>query len=169
MYINEEPMYINFPFINDTIYFNLRNIFKSLNLNVRIVTKNDKTMNNYLKNDLLKPKPKCKKRNCSISNNKVCFRKNVVYEIKCMTCHEIYIGSTIQYLHERIEQHHTDTRSGIYQHKEKENHQTFEYKIIDQCQNEIKLRLSEGLNIYKMKPKLNKKHELLDALSYIKF
>ena len=84
-----------------------------------------------------------------------------------MACKKQYIGSTIQYYHDRMDQHHTDSRSGIFYHKDNEKHINYSYKIISQCQNEVKLRLTEGLLIYKNKPKLNRKHELLDALAYL--
>ena len=48
-----------------------------------------------------------------------------------------------------MEQHHTDQRSGIYQHKEAEQHNEYEYKILAKCENEIKLRITEGLLIEK--------------------
>ena len=145
----------------------MRNIFKSLNLNIRMITKNENTIRTYLKNDLFKTQQKCKKRNCLISNNKLCFKNNVVYQITCTTCNKIYIGSTIQYWHERITQHHSDTRSGIFYHKDNDGHNNFTYKIVAQCQDEVKLRLTEAILIHRHEPKLNRKHELVESLSYL--
>ena len=138
---------------------------------------------NTLRSNLSKTMPKfqyiCKKRNfCPINEFKLCHRTNVVYKIECKICKNFYIGSTSQYLHDRVEQHLSNKEGSVHQHLLQEhqlNDPTSKKKniivsIIFQCPSMKDLLPVEAIYTKPHIGKnylLNKKEELKDIICLI--
>jgi hypothetical protein len=86
-------------------------------------------------------------------------RSLVVYSLKCTTCGAEYIGKTERILCHRIKEHMNNTNSALKQHLEmnKDHHIDFEnVEILDNAENDTKLRIKELLHILSRGPELNK-------------
>ena len=104
-------------------------------------------------------------RNCSFPN--VCYNTSVVYEMKCLTCSQIYIGSTIRRLHHRLQEHLRNHSSSVWRHLQQclnvpplPIHEKLQIKILAKDNDAINLRIKEGLFIKQKKPQLNSREEL---------
>ena len=160
------PIYISVPFINDKFQSSLIKIFHTLDVPIRLVNRSTNTLRQAL-NKTNQPK-KCNKRSCHINNDKLCFRQYVVYSITCSICSMDYVGSTTQYLHNRISQHHSSSKSAIYEHSRQHNAPpSFQYKVLQQCSSLKQLLFMEAIIIQNSKPSLNRHHELSDVIQFL--
>ena len=95
----------------------------------------------------------------------------VVYHAKCTQCNsrQDYIGSSRQYLHERVKQHYTRPEEAIHLHNRATNHsgQNFSYKILAKCDTLKELLFTEAILIKKLQPTLNRRHEQEDVTRFI--
>ena len=101
---------------------------------------------------------------CIISNKNLCFAKNCIYQIECITCHLIYIGSTIRNLHDRVKEHVTRPASSIYKHfaahhKIDNINDSIRVTIIAKERDPVNLRLKEAHYISKLRPEINNREE----------
>ncbi|MEL7307825.1 MAG: reverse transcriptase domain-containing protein [Pseudomonadota bacterium] len=150
--------YLSFPFINDSINRKITKCFRREGLEVRLFHKTF-SLRNALKGKSCDNKT-CNKREC-ILKNELCLQKNVVYEIKCKKCFQIYIGSTIRPLHDRIHEHIINDRSSVKKHMGAcgSTQLDVEVKILDREPRKGNLRIREAFHINKHKPQLNAKEE----------
>lgn len=158
--INEEFVYLKFPFINDRINNMCRNLFHKLNLPIRLYDHS-----NTLRKSLSKKREhQCTLKECKMKN-KDCNTKNCVYQITC-SCGETYIGSTIRPLHIRYKEHLTNEQSPVYQHIKNKNKHTQTVKILSRENNITKLRIKEAYLIKSLRPTMNNKEERATPLLY---
>ena len=155
---NKTYSYFNVPYINDAINRRITKGFQREGLPVRLFHKN------FSLRSALKCKysnnTSCNKRDCILQNN-MCMRKNIVYQIKCNKCLEVYIGSTIRPLHDRISEHIKNDNSSVKKHMSicGSSCSNLEIKIIDRETRKGNLRIREAFHINKCKPRLNAKEE----------
>jgi hypothetical protein len=81
-----------------------------------------------------------------------------IYQIKCSTCGNLYIGETGRQLGTRIEEHKKIASSAIHEHIERTGHRIDwdNIKIIDKEQDTIKRKIKEAIHIKLKKPSLNR-------------
>jgi GIY-YIG catalytic domain len=147
-------IYFNVPYINDKIDRQISNIFREINLPVRLYRRS------YTLRNALRPKQNteiCQTRNCPL-NNLLCHRKNCVYQITCTKCKQIYIGSTIRPLHTRIKEHLTLKTSSVLTHH-KQCQAELTYNILATDNDAIKLRFKEAMLIHKHNASINNRAE----------
>ena len=166
---NVEFSYFNFPYINDGINRRIRNCFQREGLNVRLYHKTF-SLRSALKSKQTSIR-KCNKKDCNL-DNKLCFRKDVVYEVICNKCSNTYIGSTIRPLHDRIHEHLNNDNSSVKKHLERcgASSKTITVKILDQEKRKGSLRIREAFYINKLNPVLNNKEESsIDLILFYNF
>ena len=152
---NEEYMYFEFPYVNDTVDRRIRKIFKDIDLPVRLYRKSY-TLRNALRNTS-PPIDQCQMKNCTLRND-LCHVKNCVYQITCIRCQKKYIGSTIRPLHIRLREHLSNNNSSIYIHKER-CRANFNTKIIARENDPVKLRFKEAMLINSISAEINNRIE----------
>ena len=115
-----------------------------------------------LRNALATPIPqferKCKIAACTI-NGKMCFEKMVVYGFECCSCGLRYIGSTERFLHQRVREHYTSPKSGVFIHKQA-CQSPFHLTILKRARDGTELRILEALAIREVNPALNSRDEI---------
>ena len=94
-------------------------------------------------------------------------RSSIVYQYSCAKCSHHYIGSSMRNLYMRMSEHQGKSyrtgnliqkpNSSIFDHKFSCDTQIKEndFKILDYCSSEFRLRILESLYIHKEKPPLN--------------
>ncbi|NNK28445.1 MAG: GIY-YIG nuclease family protein [Flavobacteriaceae bacterium] len=160
-----ETFYFEFPFIDDSTDKKIRNVFRSAKLPVKIYRRSY-TLRHALKKKQLSTN-NCSLESCYIANNDMCFRRNVVYELKCSACSKTYIGSTTRQLHTRIKEHHSRENSSAYKHRLHCNG-NFSTVILAREPDSTKLRLKEAILIKAHNPEINSRAER-DFLSSLLF
>ena len=159
---------MKFPFISEIVNNKIRNAFKKQGYNIRLyhptnTLKKILTNKTNTANDI-----GCNLNNCLINEKQKCLSKNVIYQIKCNKCKQIYIGSTQRNLHVRIKEHTQNELSSVRKHLSHCNNErsNIEIKIIHKENDTINLRFAEALFIKKYKPTINNKEE---CNSYMEF
>ena len=159
--------FVRLPFISDTFNKNVSKLLRRLNLPTRIVNTGNTTLRQAIRKPLTPPARICRKRPCPINDISLCFRHNVVYCCQCV-CGATYIGSTKQYLHDRIGQHYKCNQSAIYQHRQAcQTGGQFTTRVISQHHSDLDLRITEGLQICRRNPSLNRRNEVEDVTAFI--
>jgi Reverse transcriptase (RNA-dependent DNA polymerase)/GIY-YIG catalytic domain len=87
----------------------------------------------------------------------------VIYEIRCKTCGECYIGETGRRLSVRINEHKRDCKnkktdkSSVAEHQVKYDHEIEweEVRVLGLEKNKVKRKLKEAIQIAKYRPKMN--------------
>lgn len=165
--------YFKFPFINDHINHKIHRVFKNLNLPVRLYNKTTSL------SSILKPKIEnnleCHKTTCTIKQKNICLQKNVVYQLTCKTCNQVYIGSTIRKFHERYHEHLTRTHQPINNHllicstnnNNTSNKLPFTFKFLTHDNDILNLRIREAFHIRRQNPSLNTKKEMEELTNFI--
>ena len=156
-----EWFYLKIPFVNDRINWGLRSIFRSEGIPVRFYHQNKSLRN------ILKPKMQSHEI-CTCPFNSICYQKNIVYEVKCLLCQQIYIGSTIRILHTRLYEHITRNSSSIYRHLQtcsnvatfQRMHSRIAVRVLAHDKDTINLRIKEAIFIKHHRPLLNAREEL---------
>ena len=127
-------------------------------MNVRL-SYETKSLRNILKHKEVNTR-NCQKKGC-VLDDKLCFRKNVIYQITCNNCDQAYIGSTIRELHQRVYEHFNNSNSSVKKHilscPSSPNNMTV--KILDREKRKGNLRIREAYHINKLKPEINSKEE----------
>lgn len=99
---------------------------------------------------------RCTRHKCPISYSNLC----VVFQIICNNCNQLYIGTTIHFLHDRIREHFSNKNSSMKKHisicQTKDHLKGIEIKTIIQENNPANLRI---FYIRKQKPTLNSAEE----------
>lgn len=163
--INErEYYYLKFPYISESINHKIRRIFLNEGINIRLYD-HKYTLRKRLNNNKDHTEI-CKKKNCPINNNKLCFIQQCVYQLRCLKCGETYIGSTIRSLHTRIAEHYSHNASSAYKHKQ-QCQSRYEVIILDRESDPVNLRLKEGLYIKQLQPKINSKEDICEIATLI--
>jgi hypothetical protein len=104
---------------------------------------------------------------CPFKNSGLCHVNNIVYQVTCRSCSQIYIGSTIRPLHCRMSEHLRNTNSSIYKQIQTcvdSTRTTMEDKlclhILSKENDPINLRIKEAILIREKCPQLNSREEL---------
>jgi len=164
------PIYIPIPFISDTFQRKIKHILSEASNNYNIPIRISNRSNNTLRANLSKisHKSSCNKQRCLLNDPKMCCESYIVYYAKCQKCDNRmdYVGSSKQYLHDRVQQHYTKSGEAIYQHNTSHSHNypSFKYKILSKCYNLKEMLITEAIYIKKIKPTLNRRHEMEDVL-----
>ena len=67
---------------------------------------------------------------CTLKNTGLCLRKNIIYEITCSVCKNIYIGNRFRFLYTRIKEHLTNNSSSVFKHLRSCNTTNISVKIL---------------------------------------
>ena len=112
---------LRFPLVNDYSAKKVRELLKKSKLPVKLVPTFVTTQ--PLHRQLKRATMFTPEHNCVGQTEKcICFRKNIVYEIECTTCHKKYIGETHRTFMTRFKEHHmASTKSHYYEHWIKEH------------------------------------------------
>jgi hypothetical protein len=162
-----EPFYFHIPFISDKVNNRIKRIFLQEKLDIRLYHLNTSLRNRLAKRT--KELNTCTIDNCITRPTNQCFKRNVVYEVKCNKCHKAYIGSTIRHLHTRIIEHlRTDRNSSIFKHIETcQNSDNYSIRTLAQDRDVINLRIREGILIHERKPQINSRDELSEFKDFL--
>ena len=155
----EDPLYLSVPFINDMSNTLIKRALKPLGLPVRLVHKG-KTLQSLLSpTTFITPtrSGRCDLKNCPLQNQ-LCYKKMVVYEIRCCNCQATYIGSTKKFFHERMKEHNILKNSSIYKHRTCSTN--LSYRILAFGRSVADMRLKEAIIIREKQPCLNVKEDL---------
>jgi hypothetical protein len=156
-------VYLQFPFVSDSIQRRVQAIFSRNGLPVRVFDRNH-TLRAALKR---KEVPKaCDLEGCSIKGSKLCYIKKCVYQLRCTSCWQTYIGSTLRCLHERVREHRQQERSSVFQHQRRCG-ATLKAEVIARARDNTSLRFQEALLIRERKPAMNAKREVDELLSLV--
>ena len=136
-------------------------MLKHLDKNVRVAWVNQRPLWRYLKP---KNSIKCSSR-CVCADRNLCFRKNIVYKIKCNHCPQFYVGETHRTLFSRVNEHLKLSNSNVFCHLR------FNHFISVPCSSDISAlvirsgfvdathrRKFEEENIIKFQPEINKQY-----------
>ena len=154
--VSDSASYFNIPFVNDNINKKIRNFFFKEDLNVRLSHRTSSLRSALKKN--FSTKQACNKKGCTLDSG-ICFRKNVVYKIKCNKCQKHYIGSTVRNLHTRIHEHFNHNNSSVFKHMQTCKSKDMIVSVIDKENRKGNLRIREAYHIQKSKPEINSKEE----------
>ncbi len=110
-------------------------------------------------------KSTCNSTSCPFKS-KSCLEKNIVYQLTCTKCGEIYIGETQRFLHTRLKEHlrsvhYLDQKTAMGEHYKKKHPSTtsdepFTYKVLDHAKDFTDRKLKESFWIQNLKPTLNR-------------
>jgi hypothetical protein len=153
--------YIRIPYVSENFNRRIQRIIRSIDASTRIINTNNVSLRSML-NKQEKFHRACNVRNCSINDTNLCFQHHVVYKVTC-PCSQFYIGSTTQFLHNRIAQHLRDNNSAIKQHVllcPIYPQGRLNTTIVSRCNHEIDLRMAEAIAINKTSTSLNRRDEL---------
>jgi len=170
---NINPIYFSIPFVSNQFQNKLKHIMNELTdetkIPFRIVNRSSNTLG--LKLSKLNHKNSCSKRLCHVNNEKICLLKYTVYYAKCSLCisRQDYVGSSRQQLHDRAYQHYNSAEEAIHQHCRLLSHPglPFKYNVLSRASSLKELLIKEALYINRLKPTLNRKHELEDVIRLI--
>ena len=154
--------YFEFPFINDKTHREVKRIFKTAQLPVRVYSKN-RNLRSILSHN--KTYEKCNINNCPL-NNHLCLKKNCIYKMTCQKCKDTYIGSTKRQLHQRVKEHYQSPASSVHQHRA-QCQTDFDVCIITSDPSIKRLRLKEAITIKSNSPKINSKAECDELMNLI--
>jgi len=150
--------YLSFPFLGDAVDFGLKKLFTKHGLNVGLAHKSN-SLQRVLHNPIPVKERTCSLKDCPLKASKLCFRKMVVYHIKCSNCLSAYVGSTSRFLHLRLREHLHRKESSVFQHKIVCKG-SFITTVLRTAKDEVDLRLLESSFIHSVKPCLNHKEDL---------
>ena len=104
-----------------------------------------------------------------MSNNN-CYQRGVIYKVTCHKCLSVYIGSTIRFLHDRINEHISSSNSSIYKHLVacNNNKNNLQVDIIDRERDPVNICLLKAIDIKKNRPSINSRDESND-MNHLKF
>lgn len=165
----DENIYLKFPYISEKMNRKFKKLFKNEGFhNIRLAQRSNRNIRNELKNNCLKQRWECKRRNCAMKYTSRCYCKNLIYKSTCKHCHEFYVGSSIRDTHDRYREHKYKS-SSIHQHIQEEHEEystnileNYNAEIITRGKDTIDTRITEAYYIKKLKPKINKREELND-------
>ena len=174
-YNNQLPL-LRIPFLTDTFTRKLCYVLKELCINAQVVAIPPTNLRQLLMKSRIYD-TQCNRDNCCICINKngLCQVKGCVYRINCVECNGFYIGETMQPLHLRYAQHLGDMRHPQRQrpwseHIKIQHNGTVPKTSIEVLIRERKLtkrKILEAMCIDKLKPTINIKHEMYDALKFL--
>ena len=123
---NPRSAFLKLPFKSDEVHHHVNKAIRKYKLPVRVVYEHSGSLRRQLCRSALLP-PKCvnepniteKRRRgrplgpcitCQSGGERVCMKKNVVYELQCKWCRETYVGETERSLETRIREHNGEAR-----------------------------------------------------------
>ena len=99
----------------------------------------------------------------------ICRRTNVVYQATCKLCGSSYIGMTTRALHTRALEHIASARKHSlksafgehYKNKHPKMVPSLNFRILQQCRDELRLHIEEALATQRHRPQLNRRDEVM--------
>ena len=161
---DQNPVFFQIPFFNDSTQWKLRKIFKEAELPVVLFNKSTTLRAKLQSKD---KSTKCELVVCPINSSGLCFTRNCVYQLTCRKCSESYIGSTIRHLHTRVREHFKSEKSSVFNHHKK-CQDVFDVSILTRSADLKCLRFKEAIAIREKAPQINNRSEC-DDLSRLTF
>ena len=169
---HKDTTYVSLPYIDEALTRKINAATKSSDLNIRVAWKSGPTLSSKLIRSALEPPvcPRGNRHSCSTCDGGLkgrCHLKNVVYQIKCKLCGNLYIGKTRRMIRTRFMEHLGDARnkkkgSDLGDHMLSEHpdmqakNENFDISILHTCKDEANLKITESIEIRNKKPALNK-------------
>ncbi len=163
---NTAPI-IRLPFINEKLKRAAERAIKQSPFDINIVWVSGPSLLSKISRSAIQPLV-CTKANCITklsSDRNICFAKNIVYQISCGLCHEVYIGETGRFLHQRVTEHTANVGTASEASEQPlrkhwyENHRGLQFrgevKILRRCRDAADRKLWESAFITDMKPNIN--------------
>ena len=154
------PHYIDLPFLGEAAECKIRRAFQREGINIRIYRRSNTIL------DVVRPRQpeirRCAWTTCPTRDTAKCFVRNCVYELTCIPCGRLYIGSTTRPLHERIREHTIQGRgSTIHGHLTSCGGGAAHVKVcvLAKEKDAVNTRLREAILIKKRRPQLNTKED----------
>ena len=163
------------PYVDECFTRKVKKELKKLDINARIVPLPGKSLKSMIKGKMVNP---CGSVLCEVGIK--CNEQNIVYQAKCLTCNELYIGATGRYAKDRILEHEQSTRcrnnrSTLGQHIQTHGQEThskaiqkrsrkpdlknflkiYEFTKLAKGKDVLEVFIREGIAIHKYKPNLN--------------
>ena len=101
-----------------------------------------------------------------------CNDRFLVYKFNCKKCEEFYIGQTSRPFKYRFLEHKraiekNRSSSALAEHRHRQGPGVssildFDLQILDQCRDALDNKLTEARFIKRLRPKINRKHELIN-------
>ena len=166
-----QSLVLRVPYINDGFNARIRACLERNKIEARLVNPRPPTILQRSRKLKKSSQQRCSMRNCPIPYLE-CTTSYVIYEGTCQHCQEenSYIGSTMQQLHHRVQQHiraaaEHDFSSAFGEHYYR-RHRSLKpdilFKIISRTgRDELRLRIQEAYEIQRRSPKLNRRTEEL--------
>ncbi len=156
---------------NERLSLECQKVLNEVGLPIKVIEKSGKTIKSHLmKSDPFKNK-ECEDETCPVcsGDNRInCKTRDVVYELKCKTCSENYVGETSDSIKERTSEHLYACRmrskdSVFYKHfsqKHNGNENELQIEILGRCSGDAMLRqCMESVAIRDKEPSLNSREE----------
>jgi hypothetical protein len=147
------------PFISERMDREIKKALAPLGVHIRMAHRNY-TLRGEL-NKINVPLQPCTLNHCRVEDKRLCYRRNIVYQLKCNQCTAFYIGSTSRFLHIRIREHMTRHCSSVFHHNLSCGTNGWNTSILCQAKDPVDLALKEGIFIRMKDPPLNSKEEIL--------
>ena len=162
-YNNQLPL-LRIPFISDKFTSKVYHLLKELHINAQVVAIPPTNLRQlFMKTGVYDMK--CNRDNCCVSVNKnvLCQVKGFVYRINCVECNDFYIGETMQHLYLRYVQHLSDMRHLQGQRSWSKHVKIYHNGTVPKTN----IKILEAMYIDNLKPTINIKHEMCDALKFL--
>ena len=166
----DDKCMLKLPYISDSLIRKIKANIRKNNLNVRLVCSGNKKLRNALQNS-----NKVKKHdNCELCDRLPakynCDKTCVVYQFTCKSCFSKYIGKTSRPFHVRFKEHKSSIAN-----KNNISALSDHVKICDNChgiddfsidflrcvRDPVEASLAESRFIDLLKPKMNRRHEMV--------
>ena len=167
---------LSLDFISDSISNRIRNHIKQNNLPIKVTFKPASKLRNLLCNNRPYDKRVCSNNSCKICPlivcNKDCEVKNIVYQIKCLLCDQLYIGESCRRVHDRVGEHlryatYPNTPSNVsqsfaihYNSLHEGMSPKLEVDILIIEPQTVRRKIFEAMFIINKSPSINKREEL---------
>ncbi len=163
------------PYKNECFTRKIKSTLKKIGINCMVVAEAGRSVKSFIKDQ--KTAVTC---NCEICEAELtCATRHYVYQARCTTCGDSYIGASRRPLAGRISEHESsyrlnNNRTALGQHATEHRRQNdtnyipvsgrrnfdqffrnYEFEIIDKCKDTLETFIREGLLIEEIKPKLN--------------
>jgi hypothetical protein len=153
-------IFFKLPYVDHRSHFEMQKIVRASKLPISISFSTPRPLSHAIRKNNAPPCPNP----CYCSGRGLCFKKNVVYLVKCRICQGTYIGETGGTFWVRISQHLSTRTSNVFKHSQSAHHKQpelkdFEVKVLSAgFENAEHRRCMEASLISNYQPLMNVQH-----------
>ena len=161
----KSPLYFSIPFVSDKFNHGVQRLLDKHKIDARLCNPRGRTILQTTARSRPSQTKPCKSGKCGAPE--ICHRSNVVYQATCTLCGSSYIGMTTRALHTRALEHIAGARKHSLKSAFGEHYKTkhpkmapsLNFRILQQCRDEIRLHIEEALAIQRHRKQLNRRDE----------